>query len=42
MTSGDNGAAVADGGVVSHVRGGGGNSQAEEGGDNESLKLKSL
>ena len=29
---------VADGGVVSHIRGGGGGGQAEEGGDNESLK----
>ena len=38
VASGDDGSSVADGGVVSHVRGGGSGGKAEEGGDNKSLK----
>ena len=38
VASGDDGSSVADSGVVSHIRGGGGSGQAEEGGNDESLK----
>ena len=38
VASGDDGSSVADGGVVSHVRGGGSGGKAEEGRDNKSLK----
>merc|ERR1719232_2443870 len=37
VSSGDDSSSVADGGVVSHVRGGGSGGKAEEGGDNKSL-----
>ena len=40
VTSGDDGAAVADGGVVGNVGGGGGSSQAQQSSADESLELE--